>query len=53
MYWNKNKKNRYTPAYPSFVYKSVVDGPQILTLFFKHFNVFKLSNYHLNINNCQ
>ena len=31
----------------------VVDGPQILTLFLKHFNVFKLSNYHLNINNFQ
>ena len=30
-----------------------MDGPQILTLFLKHFNVFKLSNYHLNINNCQ
>ena len=25
MFWNRNKKNRYTPAYPNFaIYKSVV-----------------------------
>ena len=27
MFWSKNKKNRYTPAYPSFaIYKSGVQG---------------------------
>ena len=26
MFWNKNKKNRYTPAYPSLLYKSGVQG---------------------------
>ena len=24
MFWSKNKENRYTPAYPSFLYKSGV-----------------------------
>ena len=23
MFWNKNKKNRYTPVYPSFLYTKV------------------------------
>ena len=26
MFWSKNKKNRYTPAYPVFLYKSGVQG---------------------------
>ena len=26
MFWSKNKKNRYTPAYPSLLYKSGVQG---------------------------
>ena len=26
MFWSKNKKNRYTPAYPVLLYKSGVQG---------------------------
>ena len=26
MFWSKNKKNRYTPAYPNLLYKSGVKG---------------------------
>ena len=26
MFWSKNKKNRYTPAYPILLYKSGVQG---------------------------
>ena len=29
MFWSKNKKNRYTPAYPSFLYKVVFKGVYI------------------------
>ena len=29
MFWSKNKKNRYTPAYPSFLYKSGFKGVYI------------------------
>ena len=29
MFWSKNKKNRYTPTYPSFLYTSGVKGVYI------------------------
>ena len=29
MFWSKNKKNRFTPTYPSWLYKSGVQGVYI------------------------
>ena len=49
MFWSKNKKNRYTPAYPSFTIKVGSKGVFIVHVFLMIFEDELAHNFHLGV----